>query len=409
MSNKRFRVAFSFAGEKRRFVAKIAAILAKQFGNDSILYDKYHEAEFARPDLGVTLPELYHDESDLVVVVVCPNYSEKEWAGLEWMAIHDLIKNRKTEMVMLCRFEQAKLKGVFSTAGWIELDEKSPEETADLILQRLEIIEGKPEESNNSHSGVHAVGDTAISKGVALTFLGDGFHFEEPSIIWKLPRGFVWLTDIVKQKAASWATVADYYSYDGNWIHATHYHESYLWGQVPNGIERQCSKLQIPKGDWYLARSPIYCMMEIREDSATILEDGKLEGRLTLDPRIATLHSPGPIRAPEIPDFYRGLAASGELRDLALNATELSKTENNDLTVDRIWDRLEESAKELRREARLQIYQLLPNSHPASKNLAEVIEAFEGDRASIRKWLREFSSTVSEAASYVEKLQEADD
>ena len=53
MSAKRFRIAFSFAGEKRDFVAQVAAILAKRFGEAAILYDKYHEAEFSRGDLGL--------------------------------------------------------------------------------------------------------------------------------------------------------------------------------------------------------------------------------------------------------------------------------------------------------------------------------------------------------------------
>lgn len=48
MSDKRFRIAFSFAGEKRDFVAEVAGILAKRFGEAAILYDKFHEAEFAR-------------------------------------------------------------------------------------------------------------------------------------------------------------------------------------------------------------------------------------------------------------------------------------------------------------------------------------------------------------------------
>ena len=46
-SGKRFRVAFSFAGEKRDFVEKVARILADRFEEKAILYDKYHEAEFA--------------------------------------------------------------------------------------------------------------------------------------------------------------------------------------------------------------------------------------------------------------------------------------------------------------------------------------------------------------------------
>jgi tetratricopeptide (TPR) repeat protein len=137
MTTKHFRIAFSFAGEKREFVAKVAAILAKRFGKSAILYDKYHEAPFARSDLGIHLPDLYHDESDLVVLVICKDYESKEWCGLEWTAIHALIKERKVEDVMLCRFDQALIKGLYSTAGFVELDRKSPDEVAKLIIQRL--------------------------------------------------------------------------------------------------------------------------------------------------------------------------------------------------------------------------------------------------------------------------------
>src|SRR5262245_14532657 len=91
-AKRRFRIAFSFAGEKRDFVEKVADILAAKFKKKAILYDRYHEAEFARRDLGRYLPKLYHDQSDLVVVVVCPDYENNEWCGLEWDAIHALLK-----------------------------------------------------------------------------------------------------------------------------------------------------------------------------------------------------------------------------------------------------------------------------------------------------------------------------
>ena len=84
MNAKRFLVAFSFAGEQREFVEQVAAIFAQRFGKNRILYDKYYEAEFATADLGLDLPDLYHKESNLVVVVICKDYSKKEWTGLEW-------------------------------------------------------------------------------------------------------------------------------------------------------------------------------------------------------------------------------------------------------------------------------------------------------------------------------------
>jgi len=147
LSNKRFRIAFSFAGEKRTFVAQVAALLSGRFGEAAILYDKYHEAEFARARLGRYLPKLYLEEADLVVVVICGDYSRKEWPGLEWDAVFDLLKNRKEADVMLCRFDHATVEGLFSDTGYVELDDKTTDETANLILQRLAINEGKPRDA----------------------------------------------------------------------------------------------------------------------------------------------------------------------------------------------------------------------------------------------------------------------
>jgi len=86
-SPKRFRIAFSFAGEKRDVVERVAALLAERFGNDAILYDKYHEAEFARYDLGIYLSPLYGEQSDLIVPVLCPAYDAKRWTGWEWVHV----------------------------------------------------------------------------------------------------------------------------------------------------------------------------------------------------------------------------------------------------------------------------------------------------------------------------------
>jgi TIR domain len=139
---KRFRVAFSFAGEKRAYVAEVVNILVQSFSESAILYDKYHEPEFARADLGLYLPGLYHDESDLVVVVVCRDYEQKEWCGLEWKAIFDLLKKRKDSEVMLCRFDHATVKGLYEIAGFMELDDKTPRQTATGILYRLALVDG---------------------------------------------------------------------------------------------------------------------------------------------------------------------------------------------------------------------------------------------------------------------------
>jgi len=144
--SKRFRIAFSFAGEKRDFVAQVAAILAERFGEEHVLYDKYHAAEFARGDLAFYLPPFYHDQSDLVVAVLCKDYETKEWPGLEWKAIYGLLKERKEKEVMLCRFDRVEGEGLYGLAGFIDLDDQTPTAVATLILQRLAINEGNPKD-----------------------------------------------------------------------------------------------------------------------------------------------------------------------------------------------------------------------------------------------------------------------
>ncbi len=141
--DKRFRIAFSFAGEKRDFVAKTARILADKFGEDKILYDKYHEAEFAVYNLGIKLPKLYGEESFLIVPVLCKDYDHKKWTGWEWVHIYGLLTQVDGHRVMPSRFDFANADGLSPTAGFIELDEKTPEDFANLILERIALNECK--------------------------------------------------------------------------------------------------------------------------------------------------------------------------------------------------------------------------------------------------------------------------
>jgi len=144
--SRRFRIALSFAGEKRDFVAQIAELLATRFDRNCILYDKYHQAEFARADLAFHLPALYNNETDLIVVVLSRDYANREWCGLEWSAIYGLIKKRKAQDVMLCRFDSVDGQGLYDLAGFVDLDRETPQQATRLILERLALNEGQPPE-----------------------------------------------------------------------------------------------------------------------------------------------------------------------------------------------------------------------------------------------------------------------
>lgn len=149
---KRFRVALSFAGENRAFVARLAESLAVRLGKARVLYDRFHEAEFATARLAYQLPELYKSDSDLIVAILCRNYESKEWCGLEWDGMFALIKQGQEKQIMLCRFDRVEPKGLHGLAGFVELDERDSDDAARLVLERLALVAPGAESNDGAPS-----------------------------------------------------------------------------------------------------------------------------------------------------------------------------------------------------------------------------------------------------------------
>lgn len=136
-----FKVALSFPGEKRDYVSEVAGELKKRLGKETVFYDKDFTAQLARPNLDLLLQKIYLSNSDLVVVFLCADYEEKEWCGIEWRSIRDIIKNKNDQAVMFMRFDRAEVSGVLSIDGYVNLDEYSPLEAARFIVERVRLNE----------------------------------------------------------------------------------------------------------------------------------------------------------------------------------------------------------------------------------------------------------------------------
>ncbi|MEK6302140.1 MAG: hypothetical protein AABO41_15630 [Acidobacteriota bacterium] len=142
---RRFTIALSFPGEHRDFVAKVAGHLAATYGEGGVLYDKYHDAEFARVDLDIYLPNLYRTESELLVVFLCAEYAAKRWCNLEWRYIRQLIATLEAERIMLLSFgdpgDLSQL-GILPGDGYIDIGAQSAEVIAEKIRKRLNLNQG---------------------------------------------------------------------------------------------------------------------------------------------------------------------------------------------------------------------------------------------------------------------------
>ena len=201
-SGKRFSVALSFPGEKRPFVREVADALSRVLGRERVLYDDYLTAELARPDLDVYLGSLYHDHSELLVPFFCAEYEKKEWCGLEWRQVRDILKRKESERIMPFRFDNAPVTGFLSIDGYVSIKNRTPFEVAQLIQQRIQLNMKAPEsgeelserrrsQASSSHDEIQKTSPTEEALGESISKLpapesSGKLHLARASIIKKL-------------------------------------------------------------------------------------------------------------------------------------------------------------------------------------------------------------------------------
>jgi TIR domain len=137
IADLKFKVALSFPGEQRAYVADVVGALRPHLGPDSIFYDHDYQAQLSRPNLDSLLQNVYRSQSELVVVFLCAEYARKEWCGLEWRAIRDIIKSKRDDQVMFVRFDDSPVDGFFSVDGYVDANVFDPLDVARFILERI--------------------------------------------------------------------------------------------------------------------------------------------------------------------------------------------------------------------------------------------------------------------------------
>lgn len=140
IENIKFKVALSFPREKRSYVSTIVELLRTELEKDSVFYDYDYQSQLARPNVDIVLQNIYRNNAELVVVFLCSEYSQKQWCGLEWRAIRDIIKAKEDEKIMFVRFDNADIEGIFSIDGYVDANQFSETEVSKFILERLRLL-----------------------------------------------------------------------------------------------------------------------------------------------------------------------------------------------------------------------------------------------------------------------------
>ncbi|MDD2814804.1 MAG: TIR domain-containing protein [Thiotrichaceae bacterium] len=136
-----FDVALSFPGEVRDYVEQLAGQLEIMLGRDSYFYDANYTSQLARPSLNELLQDIYKNRSKLIVVFLCEKYQEKEWCGIEFRAIQEIIMDRQQhKRVMFIKMDDGLVPGVFKTDGYIDGKQYEPATVAGFIQERVLLL-----------------------------------------------------------------------------------------------------------------------------------------------------------------------------------------------------------------------------------------------------------------------------
>ena len=140
ISTHSFDVALSFPGEARRLVEQVAMELEGRIGPHLYFYDNNYISQLARPSLDTLLQDIYRNRCKLVVAFLGADYQKKDWCGIEFRAIREIILERDNKRVMFIRTDDGAVDGVFKTDGYIDARSFDAATIAGFICQRLEII-----------------------------------------------------------------------------------------------------------------------------------------------------------------------------------------------------------------------------------------------------------------------------
>jgi hypothetical protein len=135
-----FDVALSFPGEVRPLVEKIALELERLIGPNSYFYDNNYVSQLARPSLDILLQDIYRNRAKLVVVFLGSDYQNKDWCGVEFRAIREIMMGKEHKRIMFIRTDDGNVEGVFKTDGYVDARKFSARDIATFINERAALV-----------------------------------------------------------------------------------------------------------------------------------------------------------------------------------------------------------------------------------------------------------------------------
>ena len=130
-----YDVVFSFAGEDRSYVEKIARYLRSK--GLRIFYDKFEESHLWGRDLAEHFDMVYGASGRYCVIFISENYVKKMWTRHERRTALARALKEHAEYILPARFDDTPVEGIRSTVAYIPLGGLKPLEFGRHILKKL--------------------------------------------------------------------------------------------------------------------------------------------------------------------------------------------------------------------------------------------------------------------------------
>jgi hypothetical protein len=130
-----YDVALSFAGEDREYVEQVAGILKEH--RVRVFYDRFEQIDLWGKDLYVHLDDVYRLEARYCVMFISKHYASKLWTNHERRSAQARAFKDNREYILPVRFDDTDIPGILDTVGYIDARELSPDEIADMVMEKL--------------------------------------------------------------------------------------------------------------------------------------------------------------------------------------------------------------------------------------------------------------------------------
>lgn len=130
-----YDVCLSFAGEDRDYVKSVAQQLRST--GVRVFYDEYEQINLWGKDLYTHLDDIYQNSARYCILFISKHYANKVWTNHERRSAQARAIEENEEYILPARFDDTEVPGLRHSVGYIDLQQYTPEEFADIAVRKV--------------------------------------------------------------------------------------------------------------------------------------------------------------------------------------------------------------------------------------------------------------------------------